>query len=262
VKNATISPIPTEMANEMKAKGVWREGCPVSLDCLSLVTVPYIDFEGTFHPDGEIVVLSSVAPQVASVFDALLAQKFPIAKMRPLHHYDGDDEASMADNNTSCFNYREMIGTGSLSMHSYGLAVDLNPQQNPYLVFEKGKEERPTIYPPAGWEFLNRHNQKTGMVEPIAELFADRGFVVWGGRWTTPIDYHHFQVPRGMATLLPILSVEDGHTLMTLAAEIPEQFRLMPADSEWLQPLIDAYKNDKSTFFDAFLQKLKSLKTS
>lgn len=257
--NATVSPLPQKMADEMKARGIWREGCPVPLDGLSLVTVPYVDFEGTIHPDGEIVVLSSVAPQVGSVFEALFARKFQIAKMRPLHHYDGDDEASMADNNTSCFNYREMIGTGSLSMHAYGLAVDLNPLQNPYVVFEIGKEERPTIYPPGGWEFLNRHNQKTGMVEPITKIFADRGFVVWGGQWTTPIDYHHFQVPRGMTHLFPILSMEDGHTLMTLAAEMAAQFRLMPADEEWLQPLIEIYNNDKSNFFDSFLQKLKTL---
>jgi hypothetical protein len=262
VNNATVSPIPKEMADAIKAKGVWREGCPVPMESLSLITVSYFDFEGTEHPDGEIVVHSSVAPQVGSVFDALHARRFPIAKMRPLHHYGGDDEASMADNNTSCFNYREMIGTGSLSMHAYGLAVDLNPLQNPYVVFEKDNEGRPTIYPRAGWEFLNRHNQKTGMVEQVVELFADRGFVVWGGKWTTPIDYHHFQVPRGMTLLLPILSSEDGHTLMTLASEMAAQLRLMPADEEWIQPLIEIYRNDKSNFFDAFLQKLKALTAS
>lgn len=262
VKNATVTPIPTEMADEMKAKGVWREGCPVPMECLSLVTVPYFDFEGTEHPDGEMVVMSPVAPQVGSVFEALHARKFPIAKMRPLHHYGGDDEASMADNNTSCFNYREMIGTGSLSMHAYGLAVDLNPLQNPYVVFEKENEGKPTIYPHAGWEFLNRHNQKTGMVEEIVELFAGRGFVVWGGKWTTPIDYHHFQVPRGMATLLPVVSAQDAHTLMTLASEMATEFRMMPPEKEWIQPLIEIYQNNKSNFFDAFLQKLKTLKAS
>ena len=34
------------------------------------------------------------------------------------------------------------------------------------------------------------------MVEPIVEIFKKHGFSEWGGDWNSPIDYHHFQVPR------------------------------------------------------------------
>jgi hypothetical protein len=37
----------------------------------------------------------------------------------------------MADNNSSCFNYRKIANSEIISMHSYGLAIDINPVQNP-----------------------------------------------------------------------------------------------------------------------------------
>jgi hypothetical protein len=49
---------------------------------------------------------------------AQLDQVLPIAKARLINHYDGSDDASIADDNTSAFNSRIVAGTNSLSLHA------------------------------------------------------------------------------------------------------------------------------------------------
>ena len=80
-------------------------------------------------------------------------------------------------------------------MHSYGLAIDINPVQNPFIMIDKTSNNI-KVLPGQSVDFLNRHNKQEGMVEPIVEIFRKYGFSEWGGNWNTPIDYHHFQVPR------------------------------------------------------------------
>ena len=101
----------------------------------------------------------------------------------------------MQANNSSCFNFRKIDGSDLLSMHSYGLAIDINPVQNPFI-------QNGTILPLAGKEYLERELIRKGMVEPIINIFNKYGFTVWGGDWTTPRDYHHFQYPRDQIELL------------------------------------------------------------
>jgi hypothetical protein len=246
-----ISVLPEDLAKQMKETGVWKESSPVSLQRLSLVEVPYVDFKLT-HDNGEIIVFDAYAKKVAQVFAKLFKLGFPINKIRSLHHYSANDELSMADNNTSCFCDRP-ISKGLPSMHCYGMALDINPLQNPFVVFNE-KAGKADIYPQKGWQFLNRHNQKEGMVEPIVSLLAKHGFFIWGGHWTTPIDFHHFQPQRGIAELLVILSKTDGERLIELA--IKERHRLTSLDSfpygEKLQPLKKLYKKNKTDFFERF----------
>lgn len=95
----------------------------------------------------------------------------------------------MSANNSSCFNFRKIAGTDKLSLHAYGLAIDINPMQNPFIQNSK-------ISPANGKDFIDRSKIKAGMVEPVVEVFYKYGFTEWGGNWQEPIDYHHFQVPR------------------------------------------------------------------
>ena len=112
-----------------------------------------------------------------------------------MNDFNGSDELSMAANNSSCFNFRPIAGTKTLSMHSYGLAIDINPVQNPFIVI-KDRFQKVIVHPKQATEFLNRHNQRSGMVEPIVGILKKYGFSQWGGVWNNPIDYHHFQVSR------------------------------------------------------------------
>jgi hypothetical protein len=119
-----------------------------------------------------------------------------------MNHYDGNDDASMADNNTSAFNDRAITGGGAVSLHAYGLAIDINPIQNPY-----AKRSGATLMfsPPSGVENANRLDDRpwkkprSGMAEKVIDVFADHGFLTWGGYWDDPIDYQHFQVSRKLA---------------------------------------------------------------
>jgi hypothetical protein len=168
-----------------------------------------LGFDGQVHGDGEIMVMDAAADSVARIFARLREIGFPVAKARLIDHYDGNDDASIADNNTSAFNFRTVAGTNSLSMHAYGLAIDINPVQNPYVQHSGAGL---VFSPPASAAYADRlkgqpqKRLRLGMAEAAIDAFADEGFLVWGGTWNTSIDYQHFQVSRNLAQQLARLS--------------------------------------------------------
>lgn len=100
---------------------------------LAVVDVQHLSFDET-EKLGQLVVHKTLVEDVKYFFNALLERQFPIEKIVPVVAYDWDDDASMADNNTSAFNYRVIFNTDRLSNHSYGRALDINPLQNPYVL--------------------------------------------------------------------------------------------------------------------------------
>ena len=151
---------------------------------LALVEVPYISFAGTLQ-QGHIVIHEILAEELREIFASLVESRFPIAKVIPICKYDWDDEASMIDNNTSAFNYRNIANSDNLSKHSFGRALDINPLFNPYvrqdgLIFPQGSTYEPT--------------RPGTITENIARSFTDRGWT-WGGTWTNRKDWQHFEKP-------------------------------------------------------------------
>ena len=203
--------------DRLKASRVLRDQAPVGCDRLAVVRFPYIDFSGARHDDGEMMVLDAVAPEVSQLFHALYRRRFPLARVRLIDHYGGDDDASMRDNNTSAFNQRAVTGGGPPSLHAYGLAIDINPVQNPFLQPGDGGTVR--VSPPAGTSYLNRRAgrpgkpPRPGMAEDVTGLFAAAGFTVWGGDWDTPLDYQHFQFSRELAQRLAALPEREARQL-------------------------------------------------
>jgi D-alanyl-D-alanine carboxypeptidase len=193
-----IVPVDQAACDDMKAHNVIRAGAPVGCERLSLVKFSYVGFDGRVHGDGEIMVMDAAAESVLRIFNKLRDIRFPIAKARLINRYDGNDDASIADNNTSAFNSRNVAGTNTLSLHAYGLAIDIDPVQNPYVQRVGGGL---TFSPPAGVAYANRLNARSGMAESVIGVFADEGFLIWGGYWKDP-DYQHFQVSRGLAQQL------------------------------------------------------------
>ena len=137
----------------------WHESCPVPLDRLKIVRVSYLDFDGDVKDDGEITVFDAIAPAVEKVFEGLLSAKFPVNKVCSITDYKGDDELSMKDNNSSCFNHRLIPNSSFVSLHSYGMAIDINPLQNPFLEIDESSGNV-SVSPAQGWRYLNRRNQK------------------------------------------------------------------------------------------------------
>ncbi|MDP9184033.1 MAG: M15 family metallopeptidase [Actinomycetota bacterium] len=152
---------------------------------MRLLTLPYRDFAGATRT-GHLVVNARVADSVVDVFRTLYAERFPIRSMRLVDEFGGDDDRSMAADNTSGFNCRNATGGSGWSQHAYGLAVDVNPRENPYVYGS-------TVLPPEGAAYLDRSDHRRGMAYPGSDpnsAFAREGWS-WGGRWRNP-DYQHF----------------------------------------------------------------------
>ncbi|MGE0880657.1 MAG: M15 family metallopeptidase [Acidimicrobiia bacterium] len=165
----------------------WRSGCPVALSDLRYVTLAYHGFDGDDHT-GELVLNASAVDDVVGVFRNLFLERFPIETMRLVDDFGGDDDASVAANNTSAFNCRPPTGGSGWSRHAYGLAVDINPLQNPYR-YSDGH----VMFPEAE-RFLDRSLDEPGMIHDgglVVRSFAAIGWG-WGGRFTTTKDYQHF----------------------------------------------------------------------
>ena len=189
-----INEIPDPIAKNMVSTSVWKKECPVAIKRLKLLEVSYYNFTHIILT-GQLIVLDKLSQAVLNIFEELFMLKFPINSIKTMDEFGGNDELSMAANNSSCFNFRPVDGTDKLSMHSYGLAIDINPVQNPFIMIDKMSNDV-AVLPRESVDFLNRHNKREGMVEPIVEIFRKYGFSEWGGDWNDPIDYHHFQVPR------------------------------------------------------------------
>jgi hypothetical protein len=169
----------------------WRPGCPVPPGSLRAIRLSFVGFDGKAHA-GKIIVNSRVAREVIKVFSILYRGRFPIMKMEPVDAFHGSDARSMAADNTSGFNCRLAVAAGlpHWSMHAYGLAIDVNTAQNPYL--EAGHRAQP----PAGAAYTGRTDIRPGMAYPggvLVSAFRSAGWG-WGGEWPGSPDYQHFSV--------------------------------------------------------------------
>jgi hypothetical protein len=202
------------MCGELKAKHVMGPKPAAGCGRLRLLRIEYLGFDNQLHKDGRIMVLDVVARHVLDIFDELRNANIRISKVELMNNYLGDDNASTNDNNSSSFNDREVSGGGLPSLHAYGLAIDVNPIQNPYI--KRSDDGSISISPRDGAQFLNRSEdrpgkaKRAGMAESMIDIFANHGFLGWGGYWDNPIDYQHFQVSRRMADLLLAASPSDG----------------------------------------------------
>jgi len=166
----------------------------VSLDNLSYVGVLYNDFEGNVA-QGELICNNSIALDLVEIFEELYRSGYQFERIELIDEYGGDDTLSMENNNTSCFNYRIVDGTDRLSKHAYGLAIDINPFYNPYVVFNKDGGGETYISPKGSEVYADRSKDfpyKIDENDLCYKLFIGHGFT-WGGNWNSSKDYQHFQ---------------------------------------------------------------------
>jgi len=151
---------------------------------LELINVQYLSVDNLTHR-GQIIVNKRIAADVQYLFDFMLSQRFPIAKVIPIVAYKWDDKASMQDNNSYSFCYRNV----DFSKHATGMAIDINPFFNP-LRWKTGVENR--IDRPIG---AIRDTTVAGTfyaTHPVVLEFKKRGFR-WGHYFKRNYDDHHFQ---------------------------------------------------------------------
>jgi hypothetical protein len=166
----------------------YRSGCPVTHAELRVVRLSFWGFDGKRHL-GSLVVNRKVTGDMVAVFRRLYAVRFPLRRVQPVSAFHGSDDASMAADNTSGFNCRRAVGsaTGGWSAHAYGLAIDVNPIENPYMLGTR-------VLPPAGTRYLDRAHRRPGMAVAggvLVQAFESVGWK-WGGRWSRSPDYQHF----------------------------------------------------------------------
>lgn len=164
----------------------------ISYADLRYVHIIHYDFDGKLA-EGELICHNSIAEDLVEIFYDLYASEYQVEKVTLIENYNGDDTASMADNNTSCFNYRVVDGTKSLSRHALGLAIDINPLYNPYIRYDKKGGQ--TVSPVEGEAYADRTVSFPYKIDPddlCYRLFTEHGFT-WGGNWNSSKDYQHFQ---------------------------------------------------------------------
>lgn len=82
------------------------------------------------------------------------------------------------------YNWRDMVGaSGKRSMHSYGLAIDINAEDNPFI--KNNKVLYGTTWDPSTNEYAIDQND--------ANILIKHGWY-WGGNWHSSKDYMHFSV--------------------------------------------------------------------
>jgi hypothetical protein len=182
-----IGSIPATVQMDMK-KYTWHSGCPVALNELAYIQLNYWGFDNKTH-QGVLIINKKLAHEVVNIFKQLYLKKFPIQSIEPMEKFQGNDKASMAANNTSAFNCRDLTNKpGVFSQHSYGRAIDINPLINPFVDGNK-------VSPTGGSKFLNRNKPYPGKIINhgfVAELFIQHGWD-WGAQWYDVQDYQHFE---------------------------------------------------------------------
>ncbi|WP_100794047.1 M15 family metallopeptidase [Methylobacterium oryzae] len=191
---ASRQSIPDDIWAKMQGRS-WHSdrGC-LPRKNLVFVTLPYLNFSGA-TVEGHLIVHLDVADDVMIIFTEIhQSGKFRIEKMSLVDDYDGDDDKSMFDNNTSAYNCRLTRGGATMSSHGRGIAIDINPVQNPWV---KGSETAPAngvnYNTPDKRDAAFRRGAH-GIVMPddvVVASFARKGWK-WGGVFTTRKDYQHF----------------------------------------------------------------------
>ena len=187
----TINTISDAVFLRMQGKS-YKNGCTIPRSELRYLQLSHYDGKGNLCT-GELVCNKMIANDLKEIFQELYRNRYPIERMRLIDDYDADDERSMQDNNTSCFNYRAIAGSKKLSKHSRGLAIDINPLYNPCV--RRRADGTLSVEPSTASRYANRHRHfphKIDKDDLCYRLFTKHGFK-WGGSWRSLKDYQHFE---------------------------------------------------------------------
>ncbi|KQQ43122.1 M15 family metallopeptidase [Nocardioides sp. Leaf307] len=188
-----VTAIPDGVWKQMTGRS-WHAGCPVGRSGLRLLRINYWGFDG-YRYRGELVAATGAVGQMAGALGQMYREQLPIRAMYRVDRFGwskrlggADDYASMAADNTSAFNCRDVVGRpGVRSPHSYGRSLDVNPWENPY------RSQQGTV--PNTWWPSRSHPRVAWRSSAHAVVSAMRAH---GLRWTYGVqDAHHFDASAG-----------------------------------------------------------------
>lgn len=174
----------------------YRQNPDIGLDELTYFKMLHYNFDGEIQV-GELIMNSGLKEDILEIFQELFEHQYQIQSMYLVDNYwtgDGitSDSASIDQNNTSAFNYRQSTASAELSNHAFGRAIDINPLQNPYIWYNE--DGTPDEYY-RDEKYMDRSLDDPHIIDHddlCCRLFLERGFT-WGGDWVNPIDYQHFE---------------------------------------------------------------------
>ena len=184
---------------------------------------------------GNLVVSAVWAKRLTTVFDKLFDAHFHIRSMKLIDAFGADDHRSMKADNTSAYNGRYVNGTHHWSMHAYGLAIDINTVENPWV---DGND----VSPPNGRPYADRSRKATGMIhagDAVVRAFASIGWK-WGGYWTRrqglPALQQHgrLRAPRRSAAPRSPAAAQSLHIVGLPACRLPPAPRSVHDTRPWL----------------------------
>ena len=170
----------------------------IDLDELRYLKMLHVNFDGDYQV-GEMIVNEDVADDVLEIFEILCDEGYEIYSMYLIDDFwagdpDDSDWYSIDANNTSAFCYRTATGSGNLSKHALGRAIDINPQQNPYVTYDSDGDAHYSHDNASDYVYDRYTGEHMITIYDRAyELFTDYGWT-WGGNWSSPKDYQHFQL--------------------------------------------------------------------
>ncbi len=195
----------TEAQKEAMNGKSYIENPDISYDDLRYIKVLHYNFNHQMQV-GELVVNQAIAEDCRQIFMELFQEEYEIHAMYLIDRYYEKDQArngeqvdicSINDDNTSAFHYRKIAGTDVLSNHAYGMAIDINPLENPYV---KEADLQQTVASPYQDynTYKDRTTQRAHMIskdDVCYRIFKSHGFQ-WGGEWNGNKDYQHFEKDR------------------------------------------------------------------
>lgn len=191
-QNFFISKIDDKIFSRIKGIS-YKENCTLPLEDLRYLKVLHKNLNGETL-SGEIICNVYIAAALLDIFQKLYEKNYPIEKIRLVDEYNADDNLSMSDNNSSCFNFRFVARKKIFSKHAAGLAVDINPLYNPYITTVDGKRN---VEPANAENYVDREKNFPYKIDEndfCYKIFTEHGFE-WGGSWTHCKDYQHFELP-------------------------------------------------------------------
>lgn len=144
------------------------------------VHVMYWGYDGRTH-HGTLQVHKALAPKVRSIFSELYRRRFPINSIKTYHQIKNRPRRERVKHSIGWRPGKRQSDRKVKSHHAYGVAIDINPPQNPFI------SKTRTI--PKGAVYNT--TAKGTVTRDIVNIFKKHGFD-WGGNWQQPKDYMHF----------------------------------------------------------------------
>lgn len=132
---------------------------------LTTISVPINDKNGN-KTTGNLRVHKAVANDVISIFQEIQESGFKAYSL-------------------SAYSWRSAAASSSRSHHSYGVAIDINPNEN-YMI-KNGSIISGSLWKPGENQYSITPNG------PVVNAFARHGWT-WGGTWKSSKDYMHFSL--------------------------------------------------------------------